>query len=245
MPAPVIMVHGAFCSGWAFDQFKAPFEAAGHTVLTPTLPGHAPGEDPAGLSVSRYAAAIAELVGQQSAPPLLLGHSLGGLVAQIAADRAPVAGLMLLAPSSPWGVAGQTLEEAASAMSLYSLGAYWLQAVPPDRAVTAAYSLDRMDAAAQAAVFMQMTPESGRALFEVLNWWLDPMMTTSVRDAGGARSLTLAGERDVVNPAATVRRTAERLGGEYRLMEGMSHWLPGEPGWENVAGACLDWIETL
>ncbi|HJV41009.1 MAG TPA: alpha/beta hydrolase, partial [Caulobacter sp.] len=35
MRAPVIMVHGAFCGGWTFDAFRAPFEAAGHEVTTP------------------------------------------------------------------------------------------------------------------------------------------------------------------------------------------------------------------
>ena len=32
MRAPVIMVHGAFCGGWTFDVFRAPFEAAGHAA---------------------------------------------------------------------------------------------------------------------------------------------------------------------------------------------------------------------
>ena len=40
MPKPVVMVHGAFCGGWVFDAFRKPFETAGHTVLTPDLPGH-------------------------------------------------------------------------------------------------------------------------------------------------------------------------------------------------------------
>ncbi len=240
--AAVIMVHGAFCGGWVFDTFRRPFEDAGHTVLAPTLPGHTPGEDVAGLSMTVYAKAIAALCAEQAEPPLLVGHSMGGLLAQMAADRVKVAGLMLLAPSSPWGVSGQSLEEAASALTLFSLGAYWLGSVQPDLNVTARYSLDQMDAAAQAQVFSTMTAESGRALFEVLNWWLDPTMTTSVRNAGGAPSLTLAGGADLINPPLTVRRTAERLGGDYRLLQGMSHWLPGEPGWENAAQACLDWI---
>lgn len=241
---PVIMVHGAFCGGWVFDAFRKPFEAAGHTVLTPNLPGHAPGEDVAGLSMTVYARALAALCAEQSEPPLLIGHSMGGLVAQMAADRVKVAGLILLAPSSPWGVAGQSLEEAASAFSLFSLGAYWLGSVQPDLSVTARYSLDQMDASAQAAVFERMTPESGRALFEVLNWWLDPTMTTSVRNAGGAPTLTIAGGADLINPPLTVRRTAERLGGAYLELDGMSHWLPGEPGWEKAADAGLDWIRA-
>lgn len=244
-PAPIIMIHGAFCGGWAFDIFRRPFEAAGHAVIAPDLPGHAPGQNVAGLSMTAYADAIAALCEAQPAPPVLIGHSMGGLVAQMAADRASVAGLVLLAPSSPWGVPGQSIEEGISAISLFTLGPYWLQAVSPDRSITAQYSLDRMAPPAQEAVLARMVPESGRALFEVLNWWLDPTMATSVGKAGGAPVLTLAGGRDVINPAPTVAKTAERLGGDYRVFEGMSHWLPGEPGWDLVAKAAYDWISGL
>jgi pimeloyl-ACP methyl ester carboxylesterase len=242
--ASIVMVHGAFCASWVFENFRTPFEAVGHRVLTPDLPGHGPGETPAGISITAYADAVAELCRAQSVPPLLLGHSMGGLVAQMAADRVPVAGLMLLAPSAPWGVSGQSLEEAVSAVSLFALGPYWLQAVAPDRTVTGHYSIDQMDPAEQKRTYDRMMPESGRALFEMLSWWLDPMMTTAVRDAGRVRSLTIAGGKDAISPAGTVRRTAERLGGELRVFEGMSHWLPGEPGWEDVATACLDWISA-
>jgi pimeloyl-ACP methyl ester carboxylesterase len=243
--APMIMIHGAFCGGWTFDTFRKPFEAAGHRVLAPDLPGHAPGSLVAGQSMTDYAAAIAKLVAEQDAPPVLVGHSMGGLVAQMVADRAPVAGLVLMAPSSPWGVPGQSLEEGVSAVSLFALGPYWLQAIAPDRAITAQCSHDRLPASTQNDLFARMVPESGRALFEVLNWWLDPTMATTVRAVGGAPVLTLAGGRDVINPAPTVRKTAQRLGGDYQVFEEMSHWLPGEPGWDQVAQVAFDWISAL
>ena len=244
-PAPIIMIHGAFCGGWTFDAFRAPFEAAGHAVTAPDLPGHGPGGAVTGLSMTAYAAFVAKLCGEQPAPPILVGHSMGGLVAQMAADLAPVAGLVLLAPSSPWGVPGQSLEEGVSAVSLFALGPYWLQAIAPDRAITAQCSHDRLPAPAQNELFARMVSESGRALFEVLNWWLDPTMATTVRAVGGAPVLTLAGGRDVINPAPTVRKTAQRLGGDYQVFAEMSHWLPGEPGWDQVAQAAFDWISAL
>lgn len=243
MRAPVIMVHGAFCGGWTFDAFRAPFEAAGHRVMTPDLVGHDGASSAAGVSMSDYARQIARLAETCETPPILIGHSMGGLVAQMAAMRADLSKLILLAPSAPWGVAGASLEEAVSAVSLYTFGPYWLQAIAPDYGVVRRYSVDRLAKAERKAIFARMTPESGRALWETLNWWLDPFMTTSVR-APNCPVLAIAGGRDVIHPPATVRQTAARLGGGVEVFPEMSHWLPGEPGWEAVARRCLTFIAS-
>ena len=93
------------------------------------------------------------------------------------------------------------------------------------------------------AAFARMRRESGRALFETLNWWLDPFMTTLVRaERIAAPILALAGGRDVIHPPATVRETAKRVGARLEILPEMSHWLPGEPGWERVADVCLGWM---
>src|ERR1700761_6433990 len=102
----VIMVHGGFCGGWAFDAFRQPFEAAGYACLAPDLRGHGAGSSSvAGVSMTDFAKDIAALVEAEPVPPILIGHSMGGLVATMAAARARVRGLILLAPSPPWGVA--------------------------------------------------------------------------------------------------------------------------------------------
>jgi len=245
MPAPVIMVHGAFCGGWAFEAFKAPFEAAGHRCMTPDLPGHGPGERAAvcGLSVRDYSRAIVSIIEACPEPPVVVGHSLGGLVAQLAAARAPVSGLILLAPSAPWGDARGSMEGAVVSLGLMSLGAPWFQAMEPTLALFDASGMGRLPQATQKAIFTRMVPESGRALWETFNWWLDPFMSTHVpASAIGAPALVIAGELDPIHGPGSVLSTATRLGGELRSMAGMSHWLIGEPGWEAVATACLDWM---
>jgi pimeloyl-ACP methyl ester carboxylesterase len=235
------MVHGAFCGGWVFERFRAPFEAAGHEVTAIDLPGHAPGGSVAAVSMADYARKVAQLCRAADEPPILIGHSMGGLVAQLAAAQAPVASLILLAPSPPWGVSGSTMEEAVSAMSLYALGPFWLQAIDPDYALAKRFSLDRMDRDDRRAVFARMVPESGLALWQTLNWWLDPFMTTAVGRVA-APSLVIAGGKDVIHPPATARQTAQRLGATFEVLPEMSHWLPGEPGWKDVATLCLDWL---
>lgn len=246
-PAPVIMVHGAFCGGWAFENFRQPFEAAGHVVTAPDLRGHGPDDRSSavvGVSMADYARDIARLCEEQAAPPILVGHSMGGLAAAMAARRAKVRALVLLAPSAPWGVAGSSMEEAVTAMGLHLLGPFWAQSVAPDRGVMATYSLDRMARPERDAVTARLRPESGRALWETLNWWLDPMMTTSLAfGRGDAPCLVLGGERDVVHPPATVRQTAGRLNATFIEAPGMSHWLLGEPGWREVAEISLGWLE--
>ncbi|NBB14159.1 alpha/beta fold hydrolase [Caulobacter sp. SLTY] len=237
------MVHGAFCGGWVFEAFRRPFEAAGHQVVAPDLPGHGPGGDPAGLSMRDYADAVIRHCQALDAAPILIGHSLGGLACQLAAARAKPAAMILLAPSAPWGVYGSTMEEGASAISLYALGPFWLQSIAPDYHLARNYSLDRMSREARDAAFARMVPESGRALWETLNWWLDPFMTTQVGATPGLPVLAVAGGRDVIHPPATVRQTAARLSGTMETFTEMSHWLPAEPGWDTVADRCLGWLD--
>jgi pimeloyl-ACP methyl ester carboxylesterase len=244
------MVHGAFCGGWVFDAFRAPFEAAGLRVEAPDLRGHGPADRPgdvAGLSMADYAADIAglcrSLSEEDGSPPVLLGHSMGGLVAQMAARRTPVSALVLLAPSAPWGVLGSSVEEAVTAAALPLVAPTPFSPVEPDLRLLRAFSLDRLAPPEREAAARRARPESARAVLETLTWWLDPLMTTHVPPGRlGADALVVTGGRDRVHPPATVRQVAERLGADYREMAGMSHWLPGEPGWEAVAGVVLDWL---
>ena len=246
---PLVFVHGAFCGGWAFDAFRAPFEAAGYKTHAPDLPFHEAGADQTGLAlagVRQFAKAVAEYCRALPAPPVLIGHSLGGLVAQMAATRIETAGLVLLAPSAPWGVLPTTLEEHGSNFGLTLLGDYWNRPVQPDYTVARHTTLDRLDSAAARATFARFVPESGRAVMEIMQWWLDPTMATAAPTYRIASPvLAIAGGSDMVNPASTVRRIANRFPpaqSAFHEFSGMSHWLIEEPGWEDVAQLAIAWM---
>lgn len=249
MSQPLVFVHGAFCGGWAFDAFREPFEAAGFSCHAPDMPFHHHGADQSRLAhagVRDFAKAIADFARSLPAPPVLVGHSLGGLVAQMAAMRVPTAGLVLLAPSAPWGVLPTTLEEHGSNLGLTLLGDYWRRPVQPEYAIARHHTLDRLDGATARRTFARFVPESGRVVMEVMQWWLDPTMATAAPTYRiAAPVLALAGGRDRVNPASTVRRIAKRFPaaqGAFHEFPEMSHWLMEEPGWEEVADLAIAWL---
>jgi pimeloyl-ACP methyl ester carboxylesterase len=177
-----------------------------------------------------------------------MGHSLGGLVVQIAAMQAPIAGLVLLAPSAPWGVPPTTLDEHGSQFGLSMLGDYWRRPVPPDYRVARATTLDRLSRDDARHAFARFVPESGRAIREAMQWWTDHSMAAQApvyRIA--APVLGLAGGKDRVNPSSTVRRVISRFpNGQAHFHEfpEMSHWLVGEPEAKGVAAFVLQWFEA-
>ncbi|CAN7641204.1 alpha/beta hydrolase [Phenylobacterium sp. LjRoot225] len=243
---PIVMVHGAFVGGWSFEEFRTPFEAAGHQVVAPDLRGHGP-DDPAdqviGVSIQDYADDLAALCAGFDKPPILIGHSMGGLVVQMAARRVQPKALVLLAPSPPWGLVGWSVEEAMTAVGAQMASLLSNGAVEPSREIMRHCSLDKMTAEDAAPILARLRPESARAVRETLNWWLDPFMTTSIGSGPlPVPSLVISGESDQVHPAASGRLVAERIGGAFLSFPEMSHWLPGEPGWEAVADAALDFI---
>jgi pimeloyl-ACP methyl ester carboxylesterase len=248
---PVVFVHGAFCGGWAFDAFREPFESAGFETHAPNLPHHERGADLEQLAqagLKDYAQAIAQYAQNLRAPPVLVGHSLGGLVVQLAAAQIPVAGLVLVAPSSPWGVPPTTLDEHSNHFGLSLLGDYWRRPVPPDYRVARATTLDRLSRDDARKTFARFVPESGRAIREAVQWWMDTSMASQApvyRIA--APVLGLAGGKDRVNPSSTVRRVISRFpDGQAHFHEfpEMSHWLVGEPEAPEVAQMTLRWLEA-
>lgn len=243
----IVMIHGAFCGPWMFDKFRVPFEAAGYKVHAPALRHHALGKKPprelGGTSLLDYAKDVEAVIAGLDAPPVLIGHSLGGLLSLMLAPKARA--LVLLAPCAPWGIMPSTLFEIASAQTMMFAGNLMNQILTPDYDVAASHSLDRLTPMERKKVFAGFVPESGLATFEIMHWGWDAKRASHV-DANAARCpmLCLAGQHDRINPPSTMRRIAARYGSRMTFEElpGHSHWLIGEPGWEKIAARAIAWI---
>ena len=245
------MIHGAFCGPWSLQGLGEKFREAGHAVTSPCLRFHDGGKPPAALgttSLLDYVADLEEDIAALKTPPILVGHSMGGLLAQMLAARIKTRALVLLAPSAPWGVAPTTLFEISAAQALHLNPGYWTKVLEPSRDVALAHSLDKLPRSMRDEVFQHFVPESGRATFEILNWGLDLNHASGVEaEKVTAPLLFLTGSEDRINPPSTVARIAALYGARAtnEVLQGMGHWLIGEPGWEKLADRALVWLESL
>ena len=112
MKNPVLMIHGAFCGPWSLEGLQQKFQDAGYAVTAPCLRFHDQAPPPAALGttgLADYGADLEQEIKHMDAPPIVVGHSMGGLLALQLASRVPVRALILLAPSAPWGIPPTTM----------------------------------------------------------------------------------------------------------------------------------------
>ena len=83
-----VLIHGAWHGGWVWRPIAEKLRAAGHRVLTPTLPGLADGDDPGAHSLADVVDFVVGLVQREDLHDVrLVGHSWGGYVITGAAPR--------------------------------------------------------------------------------------------------------------------------------------------------------------
>lgn len=251
MTRTVVMIHGACAGGWCFDNFKRVLDERGWICHAPDLRFHGkPDADPdprlAQTSIADYTDEMARFIAGLDEIPVVIGHSMGGLIAQQLAARGWARSLILLAPCAPWGVLPATDEERALAKGLMSAGPFWTQALQPAFDVAKGDSLAGLDADMQTRVFARLGPESGRAFFELFFWMFDDRRTTAVEaERITCPVLVMAGSEDKVIASATGRRVADLYGDRamFRDVPGRGHFLIMEGGWEGLAADCADWME--
>src|SRR5690606_1855594 len=108
-----IFIHGAWLTPASWELFRSRYAACGYTCLAPAWPfedrtvddlRRAPPTELAALTIGRIVDHYAVLVRQLPEPPLLVGHSFGGLFVQMLLDRGLGTAGVAIAPVPPRGV---------------------------------------------------------------------------------------------------------------------------------------------
>jgi len=170
---------------------------------------------------------------------VLIGHSMGGLVAQKVAEGGRVRAAVFATSAAPKGIRGVTWP-VLWRMPRYAVSILTNRpfTIGPDDA--AALIGNRMTPEQQAWAYPQLVPESGRAAREMALGSIDV-------DRAGVRcpTLVVGAEHDRMTPASVERKIAARYGSEYLEAAGHAHMLMLEEGWERPFGEVLGWLARV
>ena len=213
----VVLIHGSWGRGEQLAAARAAFEERGYLAHTPTLRHHELPSDEgatrvAALSLRDYTDDLVTFVNSLDSPPLLVGHSMGGLLAQLVAARTRPAGLVAACPGPAAGILGATRTTLRMSLPHLLRPRSWTK---PWRTPTFEQSrrwianTQTEDVARE--IYDGLVCESGRYLWELL-LGAPRLSKAAVVDfaAVTAPVLVLGAECDRIVSAGIVRRTAAR-----------------------------------
>jgi len=245
------MIHGMQGGGWYWENYKKFFEAKGYHCITPTLRFHdmAPKDSPnprlGTTSLLDYAEDLEKEIDKLETLPILMGHSMGGLLAQILGSRGLAKALILLTPAAPHGIIALKPSVIRSFWSGLMKWGFWKK---PMRGTfnEAVYSmLHLLTIEEQKEIFGRFVYESGRAVCEIGFWFLDSKGAAKVDESKvTCPVLVIAGTQDRITPASVVRKVADkyRAVSTYKEFTDHAHWVIAEPGWQEIAEYISDWL---
>lgn len=248
--SPILFIHGMCCTGAVWDEFTKAFAARGYDCLAPNLRHHERGADLVALGmtgIADYVDDLVALVATLPEPPVVIGHSMGGLLAQLVAARVECRAVVALSSAPPAGIWAAPFLAVTRLMPHFLHWEFWRQPMKFSFDEIRFLAFNRMPAEEQARIYAQMVPESGRAGAEIGTWWLQmPQVTRVVPDQIHCPLLFMAGGRDRLIPASTCRANAELFGNKatYREYVDHGHWLIGEPGHPSIASDILAWLDS-
>lgn len=251
MARTIVMIHGMMGGAWCWEEYRSYFEARGYTCVTPTLryhdvdPDSPPDPDLGTTSLLDYAQDLTQEIERLGERPTLMGHSMGGLLAQILGNRGLGEALVLLAPAAPAGINMLRPTVIRTFWSAQRQWGFWRKPFRLSFDAVARSALQLFTPDGQKDLYGKFVYESGRAAAEIGYWFLDRKGASRVDESRiTCPVLVVAGGRDRMTPPPVVRTIAEkyRTVSTYRLFVDHSHQVISEPGWEEVAGYVASWL---
>ncbi|MEO6578887.1 MAG: alpha/beta fold hydrolase [Candidatus Limnocylindria bacterium] len=239
---PLLLVHGALTGSWLWTEIAAFLAERGWEAHAVNLRGHFT-SDMAELddtTMRDYADDIGVALRQIGRPTVLIGWGIGALASMLYAERHPVLGLVMLAPSPPAAALPRLPEEheLRAVPAIYDAAWWgWTGSLDELRERMPDMESDEIEKMSELLIGAK---ESGRARRERMNGVpIDPSRFADVP------SLVIgAGLDEVIHPNEA-RHTAELIGASYEYFPSASHFgmVMGARTWPEVAQSVLGWLE--
>src|SRR5918992_4315971 len=259
-PDTIVLVHGLWVTPRSWEKWIERYEGRGYRVLAPAYPGfevevEALNEDPTpieALTIPEVVEHLENIVGELENPPIIMGHSAGGLFTQIlldhgygaagvAIDSAPAEGV-LVTPVSQIRVFFPILKNPANRHKAVGF-------TPEQFHYAFANTLSREES--DEVYERYHIPAPGSFV------WAGPLANftpghqdvyVNFRNEERAPLLFIAGGEDNLMPPAVNQSNVKHYRHvpsvtDYKEFPGRSHYTVGQDGWEEVADYALEWAK--
>ena len=252
----IVLIHGMWMTPLSWEHWASRYTGSGHRVLAPAWPGlEAEPEqlrrDPSplrNLSITDVVDHYDTIIRGLDQPPIIIGHSFGGLFTQLLLDRGLGAAGVALGTGAPKGVLRLPFSTLRAAWPALGNPANLKKEAPLTLeqfhwCFTNSLSREESDAVYQ----RYYIPGSSRPFFQAGFANFNPKAVTKVDYRNPARPplLLMTGTEDRICPPAVNRANFKKQrhapsATESREFPGRCHF-PGQDGWEEVADFALSW----
>lgn len=242
-PTPILLIHGAWHGAWCWENFLPYFAERGYAAYALSLRGHGNSEGRARLrwhSLDDYVDDVEWAVKQLPAKPVIVGHSMGGLVTQKYLEKHELPGAVLLATVPTHGIGLFALRLIARHpwlfLKVYLRLDMHIIVSNPSLVSEAFFSANTPDEIVNSC-YTRLIGESFHFVLDSTFANLpNPKMVKSP-------ILVLAAKGDAVFSVAEEQKTALAYGTQAEIFE-MAHDMMLEPGWEKVAARIAEWVDS-
>lgn len=255
----IVLIHGLWMTPRSWDLFREFYQVQGNQVFAPAWP-YLSGEVEEirhnssalrGLGITEIANHYEKLIRSLDEPPILIGHSFGGLIVQILLDRGLGAAGVAIDSATPKGIWKLPFSaiQSVSPVLLNPLN-YKRTVMLTFKQFSSAFANTMSEFEARLAYEQNVIPGPGRPVFQVASANFNPWAATRVNYRNHKRSplLLIAGTQDRLVPAVQNRINYKKYAHsqamtEYKEFPHRSHLIIAQEGWQEVAKYALEWAK--
>ncbi|WP_019180464.1 alpha/beta hydrolase [Microbacterium yannicii] len=261
---PIVLIHGLWMTPKSWDTWAERFRAAGHDVIVPGWPGiddrevadiRRNPEALKGIGLKQIADNYERIIRALPQKPIIIGHSFGGVLTQMLADRGLGVAYVGVAPGQTAGVTTLPLSTLWTGTPILS-NPFGIHGAKPlsKRHFHFTFGNDLSRPESDRLWDEYAVNSYNRVFFEGVTSVLNEKSGVTRVDYGRtdrAPLLVITGEIDHVVPPAIGRALVKkyRASGspaivEYKQYAGRTHRLVSQDGWEEIADYALEWATS-
>ena len=257
----LMLIHGAWLSARSWENYSQYFDKRGFAVSAPEWPRkqgdveemRETAEESAGLGVQEIVDHFEGLISDLEQPPVLIGHSYGGLFVELLLDRGLGRAGVAMSPAPPKGILAlpfSTLKAGAPALAHPSKWHGVVTLTLEEFTYAFVNTFSEEDAAS--AYDRYAVPETGQIFYEAgfANFHLRPPTEVHFKNEGRAPLLIVGATEDHTVPASLSKaqyKHYERSPAktDYLEFEGRPHLHMVAPDWQEVAAEIDGWLDGV